>query len=118
MAGVTLLLALRAAGGADALGDTLNTKDGRAPDTLSLGRIQVELTDGALGAHALHAVEEGTRGAGDALVVDNDLSGIAAVALLEADGIGVQDSPGQGVVHILKIKNVIRNKIKDIFIMK
>ncbi len=102
MTRVTLLLALRAAGGTDALGDPLNAKDGRAPNALPLGRIKVELADGALGAHALGAVEECSWGAGHALVVNNNLSGVAAEALGEADGVGVQDGARKGVVHILK----------------
>ena len=87
--GAAHLLALCAGRGSLALRDPLYTLDSRTPDTLRLSELRVELTDGALGAHAADGVEECAGRAGDALIVDDDLPGVTSVALLEGDGAGV-----------------------------
>jgi hypothetical protein len=82
---VAHLLALSTAGGTNTLSNTLNTQDSWATDTFTLGRIKVKLANRTLGAHTLVSVEEGAWGTRDTLVVNDNLSRVAAEALSEAD---------------------------------
>ena len=103
VASLTLPLALAVTDRTTSLGHAIDFIVGRAGDTFLLGKLRVELADGTLGADALVRVEECSGRAGNALVVHDHLAGVAAEALREGDGGGVQLGPGQSVVHRLKI---------------
>ena len=99
-----LLLALAGAGGPQALCDALNALDCGTLDAGPLGKLGVVLAHRALGADALGLVEEGAGRTRDTLVVHDHLPDVAAEALLEGDGAGVQLGPRQRVIHSLECK--------------